>query len=275
MAVISASAVKELRMATGLGMMECKRALQEAEGDLKKAEDLLRVRSGSKATKVAGRIAAEGAIGISMSDDLRKAAIVEINCETDFVGKDESFLDFVLQVAEVSRKESSSNINDLVQKKLGVESIESVRQNLVMKLGENITIRRVAVVDAVGLLSFYVHGNKIGVVIDVEGGNETLRKDLAMHIAAMKPIAISGDAIGDEVLERERQVARGRAIESGKKPDIIEKIVQGSVRKYLEEVTLLGQGATVHAFQLFVVGEGIEKKTVDFVAEVEAQASKI
>jgi elongation factor Ts len=292
MAEITASMVKELRSRTGLGMMECKKALEEAGGDMNKAEDLLRIRSGAKASKVAGRIAAEGTIGIHVSGDRKLGALVEVNCETDFVAKDQSFTGFATAVAELAAAADITDVGALAQARLASgANVEATRQALVMKLGENISVRRAAVHKAKGKLAHYLHGTRIGVMIDLEGGDDTLGKDLAMHIAASKPIAISRDQIPAELVARERDIAKARALESGKPANLVEKIVEGGVQKYLAEVTLLGQpfvkddkstvekllaakGAKVHAFTLFVVGEGIEKKTNDFAAEVMAQATQ-
>jgi elongation factor Ts len=292
MAEITASMVKELRSRTGLGMMECKKALEEASGDMNKAEDLLRIRSGAKASKVAGRIAAEGTIGIHLSDDRKLGALVEVNCETDFVAKDQNFAGFAQAVAELAAAGSITDVEALALARLASgESVEARRQALVMKLGENISVRRVAVHKARGRLAHYLHGTRIGVMVDLEGGDETLGKDLAMHIAASKPISVSRDQVPAELVAREREIAKARALESGKPANLVEKIVDGSARKYLAEVTLLGQpfvkddkttveellaakGARVHAFTLFIVGEGIEKKAADFAAEVIAQAAQ-
>lgn len=294
MAEITASMVKELRSRTGLGMMECKKALEEAGGDMNKAEDLLRIRGGAKASKVAGRVAAEGTIGIHMSGDRKLGALVEVNCETDFVAKDRSFAGFAQAVAELAAAGNITDVEALAQARLASgESVEAARQALVMKLGENISVRRAAVHKARGRLAHYLHGTRIGVMVDLEGGDETLGKDLAMHVAASKPISVSRDQVPAELIAREREIARARALESGKPANLVEKIVEGSVQKYLAEVTLLGQpfvkdethkttvekllaakGAKVHAFTLFVVGEGIEKKAADFAAEVMAQASQ-
>ena len=292
MAEITASMVKELRSRTGLGMMECKKALEEAGGDMNKAEDLLRIRSGAKASKVAGRIAAEGTIGIHVSGDRKLGALVEVNCETDFVAKDQSFTGFATAAAELAATGNITDVGALAQARLASgASVEATRQALVMKLGENISVRRAAVHKAKGRLAHYLHGTRIGVMIDLEGGDETLGKDLAMHVAASKPIAVSRDQIPAELIARERDIAKARALESGKPANLVEKIVEGSVQKYLAEVTLLGQpfvkddkstvekllaakGAKVHAFTLFVVGEGIEKKAADFAAEVMAQAAQ-
>lgn len=291
MAEITAGMVKELRERTGLGMMECKKALQEADGDIKKAEDLMRIKSGAKASKVAGRVAAEGAIGVFVSKDGKLGSIVEVNCETDFVGKDASFLDFVGAIAEAAATQGVTDVEKLNQLKIGGETIEATRQALVMKLGENMSVRRVALHRAQGALSYYLHGTRIGAMVDISGGDETLGKDLSMHIAASKPVAVSKDQVPAENIARERDIAKARALESGKPANLIDKIVEGSVQKYLSEITLHGQpfvkddkmtvekllaskGAKVHGFSLFVVGEGIEKKSTDFAAEVMAQAAQ-
>jgi elongation factor Ts len=292
MAEITAGMVKELRSRTGLGMMECKKALEEAAGDMNKAEDLLRIRSGAKASKVAGRVAAEGTIGIYLSGDRKLGALVEVNCETDFVAKDQNFAGFARAVAELAAAGNITDFGSLAQARLASgESVEATRQSLVMKLGENIGVRRAAVHKAKGRLAHYLHGSRIGVMVDLEGGDEILGKDLAMHIAASKPISVSRDQVPAELIAREREIAKARALESGKPANLIEKIVEGSAQKYLAEVTLLGQpfvkddktsvekllaakAAKVHAFTLFIVGEGIERKATDFAAEVMAQASQ-
>jgi elongation factor Ts len=292
MAAITASMVKELRERTGLGMMECKKALEEADGDMKKAEDLLRIKSGAKASKVAGRIAAEGAVAVFVSADGRTGALVEVNCETDFVAKDASFAVFAAATARTAAEQGIDSVERLAQAKLpSGESVESARQALVMKLGENMSLRRVALHRAQGRLAHYLHGNRIGVMVDLTGGDDALGKDLAMHVAAFKPIAVSKGEVPADMVAREREIARARAAESGKPANIVEKIVEGSVQKYLAEVTLHGQPfvkddkisvekllasreARVHAFSLFVVGEGIERKQSDFAAEVAAQAGQ-
>jgi elongation factor Ts len=292
MAEITAAIVKELREATGLGMMECKKALTEAGGDAKKAEEILRIKSGAKASKVAGRVAAEGVIAAHVSADGRHGALVEVNCETDFVAKDAAFAQFARAVAQVAAERRSNDPEALSQEKLpGGESIDAARQALVSKLGENMTVRRVVALEAKGRLATYLHGTRIGVLVDYSGGDEVLGKDLAMHIAASKPVARSRDEVPAEMIERERTIARARAVESGRPENLLDKIVDGAVNKYLAEVTLLGQpfvkddkqtvekllkakGASVNAFQMFVLGEGIEKKKSDFVAEVMAAAGQ-
>jgi elongation factor Ts len=292
MADITAGMVKELRERTGLGMMECKRALEEAGGDLKKSEDLLRIKSGAKAGKMAGRVAAEGAIGAHVSADGKLGALVEVNCETDFVAKDANFAGFVKSVAGLAAAKGVTDVDVLAGTELSPgQTVEAARQALVMKLGENMSVRRIAVHKARGRLAHYLHGTRIGVMLDLEGGDDVLGKDLSMHIAASKPICVSRDQVSAELISRERGIAKARALESGKPANLIDKIVEGSVQKYLAEVTLHGQpfvkddkvtvekllaarGARVNAFTLFIVGEGIEKKSSDFAAEVAAQASQ-
>ena len=292
MADITAGMVKELRERTGLGMMECKKALEEAGGDIKKAEDLLRIKSGAKAGKMAGRVAAEGAIGVYVSADGKLGALVEVNCETDFVAKDANFAGFVKSVAGLAAAKGITAVDALARTELSPgQTVEAARQALVMKLGENMSVRRIAVHRAKGRLAHYLHGTRIGVMLDLEGGDDVLGKNLSMHIAASKPISVSRDQVSAELISREREIATARALESGKPANIVDKIVEGSVQKYLAEVTLLGQpfvkddkvtvekllaarGARVNAFTLFIVGEGIEKKSSDFAAEVAAQASQ-
>ena len=292
MADITASMVKELRSRTGLGMMECKKALEEAAGDMTRAEDLLRIRSGAKAGKLAGRVAAEGAIGAYVSSDGKSGALVEVNCETDFVAKDANFTAFVKALAQLAAIRGLTEVDALAKAELSPgQTVEAGRQALVMKLGENMSVRRVAVHKAKGRLAHYLHGTKIGVMLDFEGGDDVLGKDLSMHIAASKPIAVSREQVSAELIAREREIARARAMESGKPANLIDRIVDGSVQKYLAEVTLLGQpfvkddklsvekllasrGARVNAFTLFIVGEGIARKSSDFAAEVAAQAAQ-
>lgn len=293
MAEITASMVKELRELTGLGMMECKKALVETSGDMKAAEDLLRIKSGAKASKAAGRIAAEGVIGAFISADRKKGALVEINCETDFVAKNDDFIAFAKRLSELVATKNVTETQALATKSLpDGETVEASRQALVMKLGENISIRRSVCYTATGALAMYLHGSKIGVMIDYTGGDEVLGKDLAMHIAASKPLCVSADQISPDLLEHERQIFTAQAAESGKPANIVEKMVEGRIAKYLAEVTLLGQpfvkdpeqtvekllaskSATVNGFTLFVVGEGIEKRADDFAAEVMAQVSQV
>ena len=275
MAQISAGLVKELRELTGLGMMECKKALAECAGDLKKAEELLRIKSGAKASKVASRIAAEGVIGAWLAADAKVGALVELNCETDFVAKNDDFVAFSRSLAETVATRDPANVEELASLDLLGGKIETKRQALVQKIGENITIRRFKRLQAKGKLALYLHGAKIGVLVDYEGPQE-VGKDLAMHIAFAKPAYLNKSEIPQQVAADERRIQEARAKESGKPPEIIAKIVDGAVNKFLGEKTLLGQPfvkddkqtvekvlaakkARVNAYAFFVVGEGIEK----------------
>ena len=293
MAEITAGMVKELRELTGLGMMECKKALSEADGDLKAAEDLLRIRSGAKASKAAGRVAAEGVVAAFVSADGKTGALVEVNCETDFVGKNDDFVAFARGVAQAVATTGITDVAELAAVALAAGgSIEDTRKALVMKLGENMTVRRVVRVQTEGHLATYLHGARIGVLVDLTGGDEALGKDLAMHIAASKPLCVSSEQVDPVLLQRERDIYTAQAAESGKPADIVAKMVDGRIAKYLAEVTLLGQdfvkdpeqkiekllkarGAKVNAFHMFIVGAGIEKKSEDFAAEVAAAAGQV
>jgi len=296
-AEITASMVKELRERTDAPMMECKKALAEAGGDMAKAEEILRVKLGNKASKAASRIAAEGIVGVSVGADGRLATIVEVNCETDFVAKNDDFIAFARSLAQLVADKAPADVAQLSGLPLGDGTVESTRTALVGKIGENVSIRRFARVQAQGRIASYVHGGaKIGVLVDLAGGDGELGKDLAMHIAASKPKALDASGVPAEAIETERRVAAEKAAEdaakSGKSipPEILAKRVEGTVQKYLKEVTLLGQpfvkddkvsieqllkgrGAKVEQFVLYVVGEGIEKKSSDFAAEVAAQAA--
>ena len=293
MADITAQMVKELRDMTGLGMMECKKALTETGGDMKAAEDQLRIKSGAKASKAAGRIAAEGMVGAFIAPDGKSGALVEVNCETDFVGRNEDFINFTRDLAQLVAAKNLTDTEALAAATLANgKNVDEFRKALVMKLGENISVRRFVRYVTQGHLASYLHGAKMGVMVDYTGGDETLGKDLAMHIAASKPICVSGEQISPDLLARERAIYSAQAAESGKPADIVAKMVDGRVAKYLAEVTLLGQpfvkdpdqtvgkllaskSAQVNSFTLFVVGEGIEKKSGDFAAEVMAQVSQI
>jgi len=297
MAEITASMVKELREATGLGMMECKKALVETNGDAKAAEELLRIKSGAKASKAASRVTAEGVIGSYLAADGKIGAVAEVNCETDFVGKNDDFMAFAKNVAETVAKNDPADIDTLLGMKLanGAGTVEEDRKALVMKLGENLTVRRIERYETTtGQLATYLHGNKIGVMVNYEGGDEALGKDLAMHIAASKPKSVDASGVNPEDIETERRIAIEKAKESGKPEAMLEKIAEGTVQKFLKEVTLMGQvfvkaedgkqtieqllkskGASVTAFRMFVVGEGIEKKVEDYAAEVAAAAAAL
>jgi len=292
MAEITASMVKELREKTDAPMMECKKALTEASGNLEKAEEILRVKLGNKASKAAGRVAAEGVVGIYLSADGKLGAMAEVNCETDFVAKNDSFLSFAKSVAQLVAQENPADIAALSAYRLDGGTVESVRAELVGKIGENLSLRRFTRIEAKGKLVSYVHGgSKIGVMVDVVGGDEALAKDLAMHIAASKPVALSQDEVSPDLIRKERDIAAAKAAESGKPANIVEKMVEGSVQKFLKEVTLLGQpfvkddkltieallkskNASVARFVLYIVGEGIEKKQSDFAAEVAAMTKQ-
>ena len=293
MAEITASMVKELRERTDAPMMECKRALTEAGGDLSKAEEILRVKLGSKASKAASRITAEGVVAIKRSSDDRFGAMIEINCETDFVGKNDDFLKLASDCAALVAANDPADVAALSALPLGEGSVESTRTALVGKIGENMSIRRFVRLEARGKLASYIHGGaKIGVLVDYLGGDDQLGKDLAMHIAAAKPKALDASGIAADLVDSERRIAIEKAREAGKPEAMIEKIADGSVQKFLGEVTLLGQvfvkaedgkqtiaqllkakGASVAGFTLFVVGEGIAKRSNDFAAEVAAQAA--
>lgn len=289
MAEITASMVKELRERTDAPMMDCKKALTEAEGDMTRAEEILRVRFGNKASKAAGRVAAEGTVGISVSADGKTGAIIEVNSETDFCAKNDDFLKFVRELAEVVAANDPADIAAVAALKVGDSTVEEVRTNLIGKIGENITPRRFLRINAQGKLASYVHGSKIGVLVDVVGGDEALGKDIAMHIAAAKPKSLDASGVAPELIEAERRVAIEKAKEAGKPDAMLEKIADGTVQKFLKEVTLLSQpfvkddkqtieqllkskNASVASFIMYVVGEGIEKVVTDFAAEVAAAA---
>lgn len=290
MAEITAAMVKELRQKTDAPMMECKKALSESDGDMAKAEELLRVKLGNKASKAASRVTAEGLIGLYISDDKKRGAIVEVNCETDFVAKNDDFVNFVNDLAKLVSETEPADVEALSNAQFRDGTVESVRTALVGKIGENMSVRRFQSFQTSDELASYVHGGRIGVLVDFKG-DETVGKDLAMHIAASRPQALDKDGISEEAIETERSVATQKAQESGKPEDIVKKMVEGSVAKFLKEVTLLNQpfvkndkqsvaqmlkekNASVNRYALFVVGEGIEKQVTDFAAEV-AAASKV
>jgi len=290
MAEISAGLVKELRELTGLGMMECKKALAECEGDLKKAEELLRIKSGAKASKAASRIAAEGVIGAWLAADAKVGALVEVNSETDFVAKNEDFVRFAQSLAELVATRVPANVEELASLDTMGSQVEARRQALVQKIGENISIRRFTRLQAKGKLALYVHGGKIGVLVDYDGPEE-LGKELAMHVSFHRPAYLERSEIPQDVIADERRIQEARAKESGKPAEIAAKMAEGAVNKFLGEKTLLGQPfikddkqtvekvlaskkAKVNGYAFFVVGEGIEKKSSDLAAEVMAQAGK-
>lgn len=284
---ISASMVKELRERTGAGMMECKKALVEAEGSMDDAVELLRKSGQAKADKKSGRVAAEGRIVVA--SDGKRAAMLEVNSETDFVGNDENFIAFADAVAAAALAGDIADVERLNDAKLADgRSIETARTDLVAKIGENISVRRVARIDADDRLGTYTHGARIGAVVAMQGGNDELARDIAMHVAAINPACIDDSGVPADMLERERRIIEEQAAESGKPPEIVEKMVAGRIAKYLKDITLLGQpfvkdpditvgkllndhGATVTAIVRFEVGEGIEKKQENFAEEVMKQ----
>jgi elongation factor Ts len=287
MAEITAGMVKELRERTGLGMMECKKALEEAGGDMKKAEELLRIKSGAKASKAASRVAADGAIGTYLEGNV--GALVEVNAETDFVAKNPDFIEFTTRVAELVAKQKPADVAALSSLKIGADTVEGARQKLVQKIGENITVRRFERVQAQGKLLDYVHpGSKVAVIVDYEGDAE-VAKDLTHHIAFAKPKYMTKAEYPADKVADERKILEARAAESGKPPEIVAKMVEGGINKFLSENTLMGQPfvkddkltvekmlaakkTKLNAYKVLVVGEGIEKKQNDFAAEVAAMA---
>ena len=288
MAAITASMVAELRAKTDAPMMECKKALTEADGDMERAEELLRVKLGNKASKAASRVTAEGVIASFIGGNV--GSIVELNCETDFVSKNDDFLGFTKQVAELVATQNPADVAALSALPMEGSTVDAVRLALVGKIGENLSIRRFARFETANQLAAYLHGTRIGVLVEYTGADEQVGKDVAMHIAAMKPVSLSSDDVPAELIAKERSIAEQKAAESGKPAEIVTKMVDGSVQKYLKEVSLLNQtfvkndkqtieqmlkaaGSSVQKFALFVVGEGIEKKQDDFAAEVAAQVA--
>ncbi|WP_454764082.1 translation elongation factor Ts [Cupriavidus campinensis] len=287
MAAITASMVAELRAKTDAPMMECKKALTEADGDLDRAEELLRVKLGNKASKAASRVTAEGVVASFI--DGTTGALVELNCETDFVSKNDDFLAFTAKVAELIAKQNPADVAALSALEIDGVSVETTRTALIGKIGENLTIRRFVRYANGGKLVSYLHGTRIGVMVEFDG-DEAAAKDVAMHVAAMKPVSLSADQVPAELIAKERSIAEQKAAESGKPAEIVAKMVEGSVQKYLKEVSLFNQSfvkndkqtveqmlkgvnTTVKSFTLYVVGEGIEKKQDDFAAEVAAQVA--
>lgn len=290
---ISAAQVKELRERTGAGMMECKKALVDAGGDVEAAIEVMRKSGLAKAAKKAGRTAAEGRVMIKSADDGHSVAMVEVNCETDFVAKGDDFGAFAEQIAErvlEQRVEDMDSLINLSYEAGGDKSVEEHRKELVARIGENIAVRRFTVMDVEGdgRIGAYLHGTRIGVVVALTGGDEDLAKDIAMHIAASKPVAVDSDGVAPETLAKEKEIYSAQAAESGKPAEIVEKMVEGRLRKFLAEVTLVGQpfvkdpdlsvekvlskaGVQVIAFERYEVGEGIEKETTDFAQEVMSQ----
>jgi elongation factor Ts len=287
MADITASMVMALRGQTDAPMMDCKKALTEAEGDMARAEELLRVRFGNKASKAASRIAAEGVVSSFISKDGKSGILLEVNSETDFCAKNEEFLNFSNKLAKTILEQNIEDIDSIGRAEINGVAIEELRAQLVGKIGENITPRRFISLSAKGSLYSYIHGSKLGVILDLESGSEELGKDIAMHIAATKPKAINESGIDPEIIETERRVAIEKAKEAGKPEEMLSKIADGSVNKFLKEITLLNQSfvkdekvtiemllnnnnAKIHSFHIYIVGDGIEKKEEDFAAEVAA-----
>lgn len=287
---ISATMVKELRERTGSGMMECKKALVETHGDMELAIENMRKAGLAKADKKSGRIAAEGIIGVKVSDDGKTVVMVDVNCETDFVAKADDFVKFVNGITTALLTTQVANEDELSAMQLADgQTVEEIRRNLIAKLGENITVRRFQKYHtATGGTACYLHGSKIGVIVELTAANPELGKDIAMHVAASKPICVSEDQVSAETIEKEKEIFRAQAAESGKPADIIEKMVAGRISKFFAEITLLGQpfikddkltvgklvaakANSVVAFTRFEVGEGIEKKEVNFAEEVMAQ----
>ncbi|SAL43610.1 translation elongation factor Ts [Caballeronia telluris] len=288
MAAITASMVAELRAKTDAPMMECKKALTEADGDMARAEELLRVKLGNKASKAASRVTAEGIVTAHVEGGV--GALVELNCETDFVAKNDDFLAFGKTIAELVAKTNPADVAALGAQALESSTVDAVRLALVGKIGENLSIRRFVRFETSNKLASYLHGTRIGVLVEFSGADEQVGRDVAMHIAAMKPVSLSSDEVPADLIAKERSIAEQKAAESGKPAEIVAKMVDGSVQKYLKEVSLLNQpfvkndkqtieqmlkaaGAAVQKFALFVVGEGIEKRQDDFAAEVAAQVA--
>ena len=291
MAVITAAMVKELRVKTDAPMMECKKALTEADGDMARAEEILRVKLGNKATKAAARIAAEGVVSVYIAEDGKTGAIFEVNSETDFVAKNPEFQQMAANAARLVAEKNPADLAALGALEVDGQSLEAIRTALVGKIGENMTFRRFRRIEAQGKLHQYVHGgSKIGVLLDMVGGTDEVGHDIAMHIAALKPKALDAAGVDPALLETERRVAIEKAREAGKPEAMLERIAEGSVKKFLKEVTLVNQpfvkndkqsvgdllkskGAECAGYALYVVGEGIEKRQDDFAAEVAAQAA--
>lgn len=286
---ITAAMVKDLRERTGAGMMECKKALVECDGDIDAAIEHMRKTGLAKADKKAGRTAAEGLIAMKTSDNNKKVAIVEVNCETDFVSKGDDFHNFCNEVARLALDNEPADLDALLATSMATgDSVADTLKAMIAKIGENMTVRRFKIINAKGEIATYSHGSRIGVVVDIEGGNQELGRDIAMHIAASKPQAVSADDVDPALIEKEKEIFTAQAQESGKPADIIEKMIGGRINKYLKEITLLGQpfvkdpdttvekllkgaGAAVVVFERFEVGEGIEKKQENFADEVMAQ----
>jgi elongation factor Ts len=288
---IKPALVKELRERTGAGMMECKKALVEAQGDIDAAADLLRKAGAAKADKKASRVAAEGRVAIRSDEQAGRHVVLEVNSETDFVAKDENFRAFVEKAADVVLQQRPANVEALLKSTVDGRTIEELRLELVTKVGENISVRRFDVVESRGTVGAYVHGTRIGVLVDIEGGNMALARDLAMQVASLAPRYVASEDVPQEIVDKEREIIVAQTAEEKKPPEILAKMVEGKLRKFLDEITLTGQvfvkddkkrvrdvlaanKAKVKTFRRYEVGEGIEKKATDFRAEVMAQASQ-
>jgi elongation factor Ts len=288
MTVITAAMVGELRAKTDAPMMECKKALTEAGGDAEKAEEILRVKLGGKASKAASRITAEGVVASYTAGKI--GALVEVNCETDFVTKNDEFLALANACAKLIAEHNPADVAALLTLPLDGKTVDEQRAALIGRIGENMSIRRFARFETSAKLASYLHGTRIGVMVDFDAADDQVGKDVAMHVAAMKPVSLSSEQVPAELIEKERSVASLKAAESGKPAEIVTKMVEGSIQKFLKEVSLLNQtfvkndkqtieqmlkanGASVKSFTMFVVGEGIEKKQDDFAAEVAAQVA--
>jgi elongation factor Ts len=288
MATITAAMVGELRAKTDAPMMECKKALTEADGDMGRAEEILRVKLGSKASKAASRIAAEGVVAAYIAGGV--GALIEVNCETDFVTKNDEFIALAKDCAKLVAEKNPADVAALSALPLNGKTVDEQRTGLIGRIGENMSIRRFKRFDTSARLVSYLHGSRIGVMVEYEGADEQVGKDVAMHIAAMKPVSLSADQVPADLIEKERSIASQKAAESGKPAEIVAKMVEGTVQKFLKEVSLLNQpfvkndkqtveqmlkaaNTTVKSFTMFVVGEGIEKKQDDFAAEVAAQVA--
>jgi len=286
---IKPALVKELRERTGAGMMECKKALVETNADIDAAAEYLRKAGAAKADKKSSRVAAEGRIAVRSDEKTGRHVVLEVNSETDFVAKDDNFRAFVDRLAEVILAQRPASVEELLRTSVGGKSIEDLRLELVTKVGENISVRRFDVVESRGNVGTYVHGSRIGVVVDLEGGDNSFARDIAMQIASLAPRYVAGDEVPKEILDKEREIIQALTAEEKKPPEILAKMVEGKLRKFIDEITLTGQQfvkddkkkvrdvlaqnkAKVKGFRRYEVGEGIEKKSSDFAKEVEAIA---
>ena len=286
---IKPALVKELRERTGAGMMECKKALVETKGDIDAAADFLRKAGAAKADKKSSRVAAEGRVAIRSDEKTGRHVVVEVNSETDFVAKDDNFRAFVERVADVILTQRPANVETLLKSSVAGKTVEELRLELVTKVGENISVRRFDVVESRGNVGTYVHGSRIGVVVELEGGDAPFAKDIAMQIASLAPRYVAGEEVPKDIVDKEREIIQAQTAEEKKPPEILAKMVEGRLRKFLDEITLTGQmfvkddkkrvrdvlaqhKAKVKGFRRYEVGEGIEKKTADFAKEVEAIA---